>query len=101
MNNQNILICGGGIAGLTLGFWLQKYGFQPVVVEIAPSMRTGGYMLDFWGVGYIVAERMDILDMLKAEQERYKMQELDFVNRHNRKVGGLKTSKLREMTGYR
>lgn len=49
MENKRILISGGGIAGLTLAFWLRRYGFEPTVLEIAPGVRGGGYMIDFWG----------------------------------------------------
>jgi 2-polyprenyl-6-methoxyphenol hydroxylase-like FAD-dependent oxidoreductase len=59
-----VLIAGGGIAGLTLAFWLDRYGHEPVVVERAPGLRTAGYMLDFFGSGYDVAERMGLLPEL-------------------------------------
>jgi 2-polyprenyl-6-methoxyphenol hydroxylase-like FAD-dependent oxidoreductase len=32
MLNINILISGAGIAGPSVAFWLQKYGFTPIVV---------------------------------------------------------------------
>ena len=55
---SNILISGGGVAGLTLAYWLVSAGFTPVIVEASPQLRTGGHMTDFWGIGYTVAERM-------------------------------------------
>ena len=101
MNNKKILISGGGIAGLTLAYWLEKYGFEPVIIEHASGMRDGGYMIDFWGVGYIVAERMGIVSELEKEQEQYKINEIKFINEKDKQVGGLKVSKLRELTDQR
>ncbi len=52
-----ILISGAGIAGPALAYWLLQRGFAPVMVERAPAFREGGYMIDFWGVGWKVAKR--------------------------------------------
>jgi len=38
--------------------WLLRYGFEPVLIERAPVLRTGGYIIDFWGPGFDVAEQM-------------------------------------------
>jgi len=55
--SAKVLISGAGIAGPTLAYWLQHYGFEPVLVERAPALRTGGYIVDFWGLGFDVAEK--------------------------------------------
>ena len=39
---MNVLISGVGIAGPTLAFWLEKYGFAPTLVETAPALRASG-----------------------------------------------------------
>lgn len=57
---MKVLISGAGIAGPTLAHWLSRCGHEPVLVEQAHAFRTGGYVIDFWGVGYRVAERMGI-----------------------------------------
>jgi 2-polyprenyl-6-methoxyphenol hydroxylase-like FAD-dependent oxidoreductase len=44
--------------------WLRRYGFEPVLVERAPTLRTGGYLVDFWGLGFEVADRMGLLPAL-------------------------------------
>jgi 2-polyprenyl-6-methoxyphenol hydroxylase-like FAD-dependent oxidoreductase len=62
--NKRVLISGAGIAGPTLAYWLSRYGFTPTV-ERAPVLRTGGYIMDFWGVGFDVAERMHLIQRLK------------------------------------
>lgn len=58
------------IAGLTLAYWLHRYGFEPVVIEQAEGIRHDGYGLDFYGTGYDVAERMELVEGLQAEQIR-------------------------------
>lgn len=56
---MRVLISGGGLAGLTLAYWLHRYGMEPVVIEQAGGMRSDGYAIDFFGTGYDVAERME------------------------------------------
>ncbi|MFI6575288.1 FAD-dependent monooxygenase [Nocardiopsis sp. NPDC050513] len=65
---MKVLISGGGIAGLTLAYWLHHWGHTPVVVERAPHGRLGGYGIDFFGTGYDVAARMGIADRLAEHQ---------------------------------
>lgn len=57
---MRIAISGAGVAGPTLAHWLLRTGHEPTIVERAPAFRTGGYVIDFWGVGYRVAQRMGI-----------------------------------------
>jgi 2-polyprenyl-6-methoxyphenol hydroxylase-like FAD-dependent oxidoreductase len=57
---MRIAISGAGIAGPTLAYWLTRAGHEPTVIETAPHLRTGGYVVDFWGLGYEVACRMGI-----------------------------------------
>ena len=59
---MRIAISGAGVAGAALAHWLNRTGHTPTMIEQAPTFRTGGYMIDFWGVGYQVAKRMGIED---------------------------------------
>jgi 2-polyprenyl-6-methoxyphenol hydroxylase-like FAD-dependent oxidoreductase len=72
------LISGGGIAGLTLGIQLKEAGFEPLVVEREPALRTEGYMMDFFGSGWDVADRMGLVPQLRAI--RYPIDEMQFVD---------------------
>ena len=65
---MRVLISGGGIAGLTLAYWLHRYHLQAVVIEQAKDIRRDGYAIDFLGTGYDVAERMGLIDRLAARQ---------------------------------
>jgi 2-polyprenyl-6-methoxyphenol hydroxylase-like FAD-dependent oxidoreductase len=65
MAKKTVLISGSGIAGPTLAYWLWRRGFEPVLIERAPKLRAGGYVIDFWGVGFEVAERMELIPTLR------------------------------------
>src|SRR4051794_8371416 len=57
---MRIAISGAGVAGAALAHWLHRTGHEPTLIERAPEFRTGGYVIDFWGVGYQVAQLMGI-----------------------------------------
>lgn len=91
---MRIAINGTGIAGPTLAYWLRRFGHHPVLFEKAPALRTGGYVIDFWGLGYEIAERMGILPGLA--QCAYLMQRLRMVDAHGREIAGMDVAPLRE-----
>jgi 2-polyprenyl-6-methoxyphenol hydroxylase-like FAD-dependent oxidoreductase len=70
MQNRAILVSGAGVAGPTLACWLARWGFRPTLVERAPALRTGGYLLDFSGAGYDVAQRMNLIPELSRHALR-------------------------------
>ncbi|GAA1660297.1 FAD-dependent monooxygenase [Glycomyces endophyticus] len=63
---RNVLISGASIAGPALAHWLGRRGIRAVVVEKAASRRTGGYAIDLRGKAVDVAERMGVLDGVRA-----------------------------------
>lgn len=97
MKNRNILISGAGIAGPTLAYWLLRSGFTPTLVERAPTLRRGGYMIDFWGVGWDIAERMHLLERLL--EDGYRMEEVRLVNAAGDRVARLDARAYRSATG--
>ncbi len=62
---MKVLISGAGIAGPTLAYWLIRSGHEVTIVEHSPKLRTGGYLVDFWGAGFEVAGRMGIVPELR------------------------------------
>jgi 2-polyprenyl-6-methoxyphenol hydroxylase-like FAD-dependent oxidoreductase len=73
---SRILINGAGIAGPYLACALRQRGFVPTLLEKSASLRQGGYMLDFWGVGWTCAERIGVMQALKeraVEVDRLQM----------------------------
>jgi 2-polyprenyl-6-methoxyphenol hydroxylase-like FAD-dependent oxidoreductase len=99
MSYDTVLISGVGIAGPTLAFWLKRGGFEPTLLECAQGLRSGGYVIDFWGLGYDIAERMGLADAI--ERVGYHMRELRIVDENGRRVAGFGTRVFRELTGGR
>jgi 2-polyprenyl-6-methoxyphenol hydroxylase-like FAD-dependent oxidoreductase len=62
---MRIAISGAGVAGPTLAYWLCRAGHRPTLIETAPRLRTGGYVIDFWGLGYQVAQRMGLEPVIR------------------------------------
>ncbi|WP_158088626.1 FAD-dependent oxidoreductase [Thermoactinospora rubra] len=83
---MRVLICGAGIAGLTLAWHLERAGWEVELVERAPAFREGGYMIDFYGAGYEIARRMGIDGRLR--EVGYQINELRYVDRHGRRTSG-------------
>ncbi len=83
---MRIIINGVGVAGPTLAYWLRRSGHQVLLVEAASALRRGGYVIDFWGLGYDIAERMGVLPRVRALG--YQAKEVRFVNDHGRTNGG-------------
>ena len=63
---MRVLISGAGIAGLSLALRLRQRGLAAVVVERAPRLRDGGYVLGLSDPGLDAAERMGVADALRA-----------------------------------
>ena len=90
---MKVAIVGAGIAGPTLAYWLWRYGHEPTLIEKAPRLRMGGYVVDFWGGGYAVAERMGLAAELHATG--YAVHDVRLVDRNSRKVGGFSADLFR------
>ena len=99
MSSDTVLISGVGIAGPTLAFWLRRGGFEPTLLECARGLRSGGYVIDFWGLGYDIAERMGLTDAI--ERVGYHMREVRIVDKSGRRIAGFGTRVFRELTGGR
>ena len=99
MADRTVLISGGGVAGPALAFWLAAAGFRPTLVEQASQLRTGGYVIDFWGLGYWIAGRMG----LEADINRigYHVREMRIVNDHGNRIAGFGTDVFSELTNGR
>src|SRR5690606_26418032 len=96
---MKILISGAGIAGPTLAWWLLEHGFEPVLVERAASLRRGGYIIDFWGSGFDVAERTGLVPELL--RTGYKVREVRVVNGAGEKDAGCSAEAFDRMTDGR
>ncbi|MDE2379283.1 FAD-binding domain [Bradyrhizobium sp.] len=96
---QSVLISGAGIAGPALAFWLKAAGFEPTIVERTPTLRSGGYVIDFWGLGYDLAERMGLIE--EINRIGYHVREVRIVDEAGNRVAGFGTNVFSELTGGR
>src|SRR5215471_10585048 len=93
---MRVIINGVGIAGPTLAYWLRKAGHEVVLVEAAPRLRTGGYVIDFGLVGYDVAEKMGLIPRLR--ELGYHVKEARFVDRLGRKCSAIPVHVIDRLT---
>src|SRR5690625_2243144 len=96
---MKVLVVGAGIAGTALAYWLRGAGHEPTLVERAPQLRQGGYLLDFWGAGFEVAERMGITARL--HEVGYRAKELREVSNNGRRIAHMDPRSLLDRVGDR
>jgi len=94
-----ILISGAGVAGPCLAYWLRHHGFEPTIVERAPRLRPGGYVVDFWGAGFDVAERMGLVPEIL--NKGYRIKEVRQVDRNGKRVSGFAVDVFDRLSGGR
>ncbi|MFJ8806496.1 FAD-dependent oxidoreductase [Streptomyces sp. NPDC102490] len=80
-----VLICGGGIAGEALAYWLARGGHRVTVVERFPALRATGAQVDLRGQGIDAVERMGLLDAVRSRL--VDEAGVAFVDRRGRKRG--------------
>ena len=93
---MKIAISGAGVAGPALAFWLHRVGHEPTLIEHAPRFRSGGYVIDFWGVGYDVADRMGLIGPIHSAG--YDVKEVRLVNARGNRTGGFSVDIFRHLT---
>jgi 2-polyprenyl-6-methoxyphenol hydroxylase-like FAD-dependent oxidoreductase len=67
MKDQKILVTGASIAGPTLAYWLNRYGFKVIVTERAPELRLGGQNIDVKGPARDIALKMGIEEIISKK----------------------------------
>jgi 2-polyprenyl-6-methoxyphenol hydroxylase-like FAD-dependent oxidoreductase len=87
MQSKNILISGASVAGPALAFWLDRYGFTTTIVERAPTLRPGGYAVDFRGASVRVIDRMGLLPAIEQKQTR--IGAITIVDENHRKIASM------------
>jgi len=99
MLRKTILISGAGIAGPTMAYWLLRAGFTPVLIERAPKFREGGYIIDFWGIGFDVAERMGLISELR--ETGYTIDRVEFVTASGKRRSSMGANVFQRALGDR
>jgi 2-polyprenyl-6-methoxyphenol hydroxylase-like FAD-dependent oxidoreductase len=92
---MKVAINGAGIAGTALAYWLGRMGHDVLLVERSAQLRTGGYVLNLWGIGYDAVEQMGLLPRLL--QLQYETDELRMVDRNGRTRGGYPSRVLQDL----
>ncbi len=94
----SVVISGAGAAGLAAAWWLARAGWRVTVVERAPDLRTGGYMMSLSGPGHAAATRMGLVP--KLEPLAYTVKENVYRDRRGREVLRLRFHDIVEGLDY-
>ncbi|MDW5329681.1 hypothetical protein [Plantactinospora sp. KLBMP9567] len=86
------IICGAGIAGLTLARWLERDSSEVVLVAREDSPRADGYMIDFFGSAFDVTGTMGLLP--EPRRTNTKVVELFYVNQDEHAEGDIAYSRI-------
>jgi 2-polyprenyl-6-methoxyphenol hydroxylase-like FAD-dependent oxidoreductase len=81
------VICGAGIAGLTLAACLAEHGWQVLIVDQGRAARAEGYMIDLFGSGYEAALRMGLMPRL--QQLKYEFRSIRWLKGSGRTTARL------------
>lgn len=81
-NGKKVLISGASFAGLASAYWMRQLGYDVTIVEIAPSLRTGGTAVNINGNTIDIVKRMGIFEQIRAH--RLSLRRWDFVNEDGR-----------------
>ncbi|ANY09397.1 FAD-dependent oxidoreductase [Pseudonocardia sp. HH130630-07] len=65
---MRVLVSGAAMAGLSAAHWFARHSCDVTVVERAPRIRRGGAPIDVRGAALGTAERMGVLDRIRAER---------------------------------
>lgn len=89
---MRVVICGAGIAGLTLANRLAASGGEVLLLERTPGPRSKGYMIDFFGPGYDAVRAMGLLPA--TEDVAYRVDEASFVDERGRRRAGVRPAQF-------
>jgi len=92
MPSERILICGAGVAGSILAYWLAKYDFQVVVVERSRSEQKVGQGLEIEEPALKIVKSMGILD--KLNEKKTGEMGTNLVDAHGRSCGILEVGSM-------
>lgn len=66
------LIVGAGISGLAAAWWLDQAGWTSILIERAPAIREGGYVVGLSGLCIQTIKRMGLFEQFDAITYRFK-----------------------------
>ncbi|NDV44900.1 FAD-dependent monooxygenase [Flagellimonas sediminis] len=66
--DKTVLISGASFAGLTLAYWLNKFGYKVTLVEISSGIRKGGSPIEIRGEALNIVKEMELLEKIRAKR---------------------------------
>jgi 2-polyprenyl-6-methoxyphenol hydroxylase-like FAD-dependent oxidoreductase len=93
---KSVLISGASIAGLTMAYWMNHYGYDVTVVEIGLQPRRGGTPIDVRGEALDCARRMGVLEAIK--EAKLPTKGLKFMNAQNEVQGTMLVEEIGAIT---
>jgi 2-polyprenyl-6-methoxyphenol hydroxylase-like FAD-dependent oxidoreductase len=97
MRRLNVLISGAGIAGMTLAYWLTRYGMRVTVVELAAGQRSSGSPIDVRAQAADIAARMGI--MARVRDAATNVAGMRFIDARGRLAARVDTIRLQRASG--
>ncbi|RSM85251.1 FAD-dependent oxidoreductase [Kibdelosporangium aridum] len=85
---MRVIICGAGIAGLTLAWWLRQSGWDVLLVDDADGPRGDDHMVHLTRPGYDVIARMGLIAELRSIEHH--IPEITYVRRDGQPRGRLR-----------
>ncbi|KIW58540.1 hypothetical protein PV05_03050 [Exophiala xenobiotica] len=82
---ERVLICGAGVSGSILAFWLARHDFQVVVVERSKAEQKAGQGIEIEEPALKVVKLMGIMD--KLNEKRTGEMGFDLVDQQSRSYG--------------
>jgi len=77
-NHKKVLISGASFAGLSTAYWMNQFGYQVTIVEIAAGLKKGGTPVNILGNTIDIVKRMGLLDQIRLN--RLTMKSMEFKN---------------------
>jgi 2-polyprenyl-6-methoxyphenol hydroxylase-like FAD-dependent oxidoreductase len=75
LQNKNVLISGASFAGLSTAYWMNKFGYQVTVVEVAKELKKGGTPVNILGNTIDIVKRMGLFDKILSNKLNMEMME--------------------------
>lgn len=85
MPSERVLVCGAGVSGSILAYWLGKHDFQVVVIERSKAEQKAGQGIEVEEPALKVVKMMGILD--KLNEKRTGEMGFDLVDQQSRSHG--------------
>ena len=77
-DRKKVLISGASFAGLSTAYWMNKFGYNVTVVEVADRLKKGGTPVNILGHTIDIVKRMGLFNQIQSN--RLVMKSMEFKN---------------------